>query len=345
MEARFSNVPPTKNSSPKSPLYSETAYDDAFRTMEGRCDDILIPFVSHMFGEHYSKGATVRRLRNEHFVEHENGANEKRVTDSSFEIIDRDVTRLYHLECESKRYDGSILIRIFEYGSQIAKDFSETEPSRLKLSFPNTGILLLRASKTVPDKVVIELLLPNNTEASYDVPLLKVSDYTIDDIFNRQLYMLIPYYIFNYENSLSEINEMPEKLEILSKEYHSIFDRLDGELEKGNLSAASYSAIIKLTASVAYKLTSKQKNVQEKVGDIMGGKILDLPEFRIYDQGKEEGFKEGVEEGIEKGLIKGRKEGKIIARYEDGMSIEAIAKKYDISVDKIKEILQSENLI
>lgn len=33
----------------------------------------------------------------------------------------------------------------------------------------------------------------------------------------------------------------------------------------------------------------KQDNVQKKVGDVMGGKVLDLPEFRIYDQGKAEG--------------------------------------------------------
>ena len=37
---------------------------------------------------------------------------------------------------------------------------------------------------------------------------------------------------------------------------------------------------------VEYKLTMNQKNVQRKVGDYMGGKVLDLPEFRIYDQGK-----------------------------------------------------------
>ena len=64
-------------------LYSDTAYDDAFRTMEGRCDDILIPFVSYMFGENYGVGAVVKRLRNEHFVEHKDSVDEKRITDSS----------------------------------------------------------------------------------------------------------------------------------------------------------------------------------------------------------------------------------------------------------------------
>lgn len=60
----------------------------------------------------------------------------------------------------------------------------------------------------------------------------------------------------------------------------------------GNLSELSLSAIIKLTYRVAYKLTRKQ----EKVGEVMGGKVLDLPEFRIYDQGKAEGLAEGAKE-------------------------------------------------
>ena len=40
----------------------------------------------------------------------------------------------------------------------------------------------------------------------------------------------------------------------------------------------------------------KTDNIQKKVGDFMGGKILDLPEFRIYDQAKAEGRAEGEAE-------------------------------------------------
>ena len=58
----------------------------------------------------------------------------------------------------------------------------------------------------------------------------------------------------------------------------------------------SYSVIIKLIYSVAYKLTMKQENVQRKVGEMMGGKVLDLPEIRIYKQAKAE------DEAIIKGL-------------------------------------------
>lgn len=279
------------------PIYSENAYDDAFRTMEGKCDDILIPFVGHLFGIKYGEDAKVKRLRNEQFVERKNEAEEKRITDSSFEITDNEVTKRFHLECESKKYDGTILVRAFEYDAQIARNNGESGLSRVRFKFPNSGILLLRSSGKAPEVAKIELEMPDVKVASYDVPIMKMSDYEIDDIFKDKLFMLIPFYIFNYEHQLPEMNCSDEKIDELLEKYSYIFDRLEKEQESGNLSALSASAIIKLTYSVAYKLTMKQKNVQKKVGDVMGGKVLDLPEFRIYDQGKEDGIKEGIKEG------------------------------------------------
>ncbi|MCR5155707.1 MAG: hypothetical protein K6C96_03370 [Butyrivibrio sp.] len=93
----------------------------------------------------------------------------------------------------------------------------------------------------------------------------------------------------------------------------------------------------------------KQDNVQKKVGDFMGGKVLDLPEFKIYDQGKEEGRKEGREEGIKEGIKEGRKEGKeegrILARFEDGMPVELIATKTNVTVDYVKTVLEGNGVI
>jgi hypothetical protein len=282
-----------------NPIYSESAYDDAFRTMEGGCDDLVIPFISHMFKENYGNDAVIKRHRNEHFIENKDGSEEKRITDSSFEIISKDVAKRYHLECESKRYDGTILIRIFEYDSQIAKDSSKEESYKLKVQFPNSGLLLLRGGENAPDYATIEISMPQGEQVSYDVPIMKMEDYTIDDIFREKLFMLIPFYIFNYEKQLPEINKSEEAMDKLVQEYREIFDRLGAEQNAGTLSALSYSAIIRLTHSVAYKLTMKQDNVQKKVGDFMGGKVLDLPEFRIYDQGKADGIAEGKAEGID----------------------------------------------
>ena len=60
----------------------------------------------------------------------------------------------------------------------------------------------------------------------------------------------------------------------------------------GRLSSLSYGVIIRLTHKVIYKFLMKHRNVQEKVGDFMGGKVLDLPEIRAFHEGKAAGRKE-----------------------------------------------------
>ena len=107
---------------------------------------------------------------------------------------------------------------------------------------------------------------------------------------------MLPFYAFTFENRLDELNNSEEKLATFIDLYNGIFDRLRHEQESGNLSELSYSVIIRLTHSVVYKLTMKRQNVQKKVGEFMGGKVLDLPEIRIYKKGLAEGEAKGAEE-------------------------------------------------
>ena len=212
------------------------------------------------------------------------------------QILFKNVTKKYHLECESKKYDGSILVRIFEYDTQIAIDDSKGSVGKLHIKFPNTGLLLLRKTDNNIPFAKVQIELPNQRCVAYSIPIIHMSDYSIDDIFDNKLYMLIPFYIFNYEKELAGYNADEKKAEMFLEGYNSIYGRLLNELEAGSLSPLSFSAIIRLTYSVAYKLTVKHSNLQKKVSDIMGGKVLDLPEIRVYHQGKEEGRAEGEKE-------------------------------------------------
>ena len=65
----------------------------------------------------------------------------------------------------------------------------------------------------------------------------------------------------------------------------------------GELSSFACGVIISLTHKVLYKLTMKQEAVQQKVGDIMGGKVLDLPIIRVYHDGLAEGEAKGEAKG------------------------------------------------
>ena len=318
---------------------SATPYDDAFRTMETKCDDLLIPFVNHIFGENYDKGAVINRLRNEEYIEHKDKSLEKRITDSSFEIRYEDAVKRYHLECESSRYDESILIRIFEYDSQIARADSEGDRYKVRFRFPNSGLLILRRSRNTPEAAVIELEMPDGKETSYEIPVLRMWDYSIDDIFENKLYMLIPFYIFNYEGKLKSIDDSDEKTEQLIDEYKRIIARLKKENDNGNLSSVSVSVIIKLIHRVAYNLTKNRKKINEKVGDFMGGQVLDLPKA------------EGRIEGRVEGRVEGRAEERTVGirifiedKIEDGIPedriIEKLTKRYGMTSDEARDHIQ-----
>ena len=105
------------------------------------------------------------------------------------------------------------------------------------------------------------------------------------------------------------------------------------------MSAISLSVIIKLTHRVAYNLTMKRKNIQKKVGDLMGGHVIDLPEFRIYDNGKADGKAEGKAEERTEGI-------RIFIedKLEDGIPeetiVEKLKKRYDLPEEKAKEYIE-----
>ena len=304
-----------KTNKKEDAVYSDFAYDDAYRTMESECDDLLIPFVNYFHNENYGSSAKIIRGRNEHFIEGENHSEQKRITDSAFEIVDNGKHRLYHHECESKKYDDTLLVRMFEYDVQVALDSSEIEEHCLRVDMPYSGILLLRGSGDF-DKAYVKLSTPGGN-VEYPIAIRRMSELGVEDIFEKHLYMLLPFYIFNMEGSLSDINEDSEKLEEFSDTYRDILSRLEKEVEHGNLSVLSYGVIIRMIHRVAYKMTMKEECVQKKVGDIMGGKVLELDIIVAHRQGRTEGIAEGRTEGRREGKTEERAENisKLAAHY------------------------------
>ncbi len=58
--------------------------------------------------------------------------------------------------------------------------------------------------------------------------VLKVCDYSIDDIFEKELYFLLPFHLFVYEKNFEEYNEDEEKLTQLRNEYDRLKRKLKG---------------------------------------------------------------------------------------------------------------------
>ena len=272
------------------------AYDDAFRTMEAECDDIFIPFVNHVFEQNYTSKAIIKRKRNDHYIPNGNGGLAKKYTDSYVEIIEDGKEKRYHFECESKGYDKTLLVRFFQYDSFIASDERIFKDKyNLTVRYPRSGLLVLRSNGNPPETATITIETDGGN-VTYPIKVIKVSDYSIEEIFDKHLFLLIPFYIFNYEKELKHYEKNEKVMESLAKKYESILDKLNDAHQRGLLSALSYGVIISMIERVITRLTNGKGSFQGKVGAIMGGKVLDLPEIRAYHQGKDEGLAEGLAE-------------------------------------------------
>lgn len=278
-----------------------TAYDDAFRTMIQKCDDLVFPMLNYMFGTNYTMEDRIIRSANEEFSQQGAGRITKRITDSQLIVISGETRNRYHVECESSTKTGSVLVRIFEYGSQIALDDAEFDDTviRLVARFPHAAVLFLREAMHIPDKMTIEIRTPDGEGCKYHVPVMREADFTLEQIFEKKLYFLLPFYLFQYERRLNELNDNEDSLKNVLAEYEEIVRKLAVLVDEGRLSSRSRYVIIQMIRRVADKLAMKQENVKKKVGDLMGGQVIELDIFQAEDRAEARGKEIGKEIGTD----------------------------------------------
>ena len=261
-------------------------YDGAFRTILNDCRKLIIPVINEIFSEHYTGEEEIRFFPNEHFLDQQDAADKERITDTNFQIIGI-TAKKYHLECESSLPDGRITIRLFEYDAQIALDEGEVTEETLTVTFPNTAVMYLRSYKKTPDKIKYVIVTPGGT-VQYDVPIMKVQSYSLDEIFEKRLLMLIPFYIFSHEKSFSEYNNNEQKLEELKAEYRIILERLDDLEKQGIIGAFDKRTIIELSSDVIREIARKYENVQKGIGAMMRGPLIQTEARTILNESKKE---------------------------------------------------------
>ena len=295
-------------------------YDGAFRTILNDCRKLIIPVINEIFREEYTGEERIEFLPNEHFLDQQDEADKERITDTNFRVIGK-ITKKYHLECESSLPDGKITIRLFEYDAQIALDEGEVTEETLTVTFPNTAVLYLRNYKKTPDKMKYVIVTPGGT-VKYDIPLMKVQNYTLNDIFEKRLLLLIPFYIFSHEKNFPEYNSNEQKLAKLKSEYRYILERLDELEQQGVIGAFDKRTIIELSSDVVEELAQKYENVQKGVGDMMGGALIETSARRLKNEAENETKK--------KTALKLLKRGKL--------TVEEIAEDTELSVSEVEQL-------
>ena len=316
-------------------MVSTTAYDDSFRTLLNDCSELIIPVVNEAFDENYTGKEQIIFGINEHFLNQDGGNEEKRITDSSFSIVRLDgARRKYHMECQALP-DDSMLVRMFEYDTQIALDDGSVSDNVLTVTFPKSAVLFLRHSGETPDAMRIRMVTPGGT-TEYTVPVVKVQQYSLEDIFTKNLLFFIPFYIFNHEKNFPAYESDEAKLQKLEKEYIQIKKKLDELQKAGKISEFAKSAICAMTNHVLELIAQNYEKVREGVGHIMGGKILEYEAKTIRNEALQEGLDKGLEKGLKKAEAETEERAKDMLR--DRMELPLVEKYTHLSMPRIQEL-------
>ncbi|MCI9079661.1 MAG: hypothetical protein HFH68_12210 [Lachnospiraceae bacterium] len=298
-----------------------TPYDDVFRTMTTDCPFLLIPLINEVFGEHYTGNEKITLLQNEHFIKLADGKLKKRVTDSSISLPGSN-SRIYHFECQSTP-DGEIIIRIFEYASQMALEGAYASNGKLVLEYPHSAILYLRHNSNTPDNMEITIKTPGG-EVSYKVPVIKM-DYSLEEIFRKNLLFLIPFYIFCYEKEFPAMENGSGNLVKAEQEFLKIVNVLDSMCLNGEITEYIKCMLSGMSKIVIDNIAAKYEKVKEGLGGIMGGKVLEYEAKTI--------LKTGIEQGMERALVF-----MVVKKIKKGKGIEIIAEELEEDKEKIGKI-------
>ena len=269
---------------------NNTIFDDVFRTMIEKMPYLAVPLINEVFHTSYPQDVPIIQLRNEHRQE-----NGEIIADSCLKIGDK----LYHIECQSTD-DTTMAIRMIEYDFSIAVENAHKQGRRYRMDFPRSCVLYLRSGNNTPDFLGVEMALADGNIVLYQISTIKLETYTKDSIFEKNLLMLLPFYIMRYEKNIHEMSENPELFQCLLNEYEEIRTNLVKELS-GADKAALYMDLNKLIIKIADYICQSEEVVRKGIGDVMGGKVLELESERLRAEGEKIGEIKGEIRGEAKG--------------------------------------------
>ena len=298
-------------------MEDNTIYDSVFKTMLRKMPQLLVPFINECFGREYPLGTEIVQFTDEHQTPR--GAV---IDDSVFRLGDK----IYHIECQSTP-DTKMVLRMIEYDFSIALERAVSAGAPFQMDFPESCVLFLRDTPSTPDTLQMRVNLPDGGFFMYQTGVVKAQRFTSDEIFDKHLLLLMPYYLMRYERELEKIAGDDQRTAQLIAECA----QMRGKFEILTLGAGDevlYEGLTELIIKVSDHVLSSYDDLRKKVRLAMGGEVLELMgerAVRLEREAKQKGIKEGIERGIEQGIEQGIE--RMAAQLEgQGMSKDAIAR-------------------
>ena len=245
-------------------------WDEILKKQAYLMSDQLFPLIKEIHGKYYSPGTPVEPLATEYSVER---AKTKEISsiraDITLVVNGKDI---YHFECQIKN-DGTMVLRMFEYDGHLALSYPSTMDDELVLRFPHSAVLYLQDNGSTPDQLHCQIQFQDGSTYEYTIPTLKVQSYSLEEIHEKHLCVLIPFLPLRFRKRMMRNREdgtirfQLEKEELTSF-YQQLILILDTEVADGYLTENNRSAILSLLNKSMIRVFYRDEKLLKEVIDL-----------------------------------------------------------------------------
>ncbi len=269
---------------------NEKTYDSVFWTGVVRLTRHLVPLVNEVFNEHYSDRTEIRLDPMKQVTGLPDHSLKETETDAIVEFRDAGsvLAKYYHFECQTWP-DSGMALRIAEYDAGTAFSNVVQTENGARMTIPNSAVIFLRDSASRPNKYGITIDYPGGS-VQYAVPVVRMSGYTLENLLEKHLYLLLPFYWFSYVKDLEKAERAEDILQRIRSDWQSINQCMADACKNGEIDVAEIRYLSDLIERVLERLTVKTETISKGVKEIMSIKILELETDRrlkkSHDQGE-----------------------------------------------------------
>ena len=250
-------------------------WDEIMKALVYTMPEQLFPLIEEVYGITYPKGTSVQFLSTEQPVFPNN--TEEAVTS---QFMDLSVliagTDYYHIECQMKN-DHQMVIRMLSYDLHFAMQHCETEQDaagEMILHFPRSVVLYPEKNGKIPDRLRCRIIFQDDSEHTYQVPTVKMQDYSMEEIQRKHLILFIPYVLLRLRPQLESRNGI--RKEELTSLVNSVIVILNEEVQLRNITELQQKDILELFNRASKKIFTHYPEYRREVSSMTELKIKTL---------------------------------------------------------------------
>ena len=250
-------------------------WDEIMKALVYTMPEQLFPLIEEVYGITYPKGTTVQFLSTEQPVFPNNAAESftSQFMDLSVLIAGTDY---YHIECQMKN-DHQMVIRMLSYDLHFAMQHCETEQDaagEMILRFPRSVVLYPEKNGKIPDRLCCRIIFQDDSEHTYQVPTVKMQDYSMEEIQRKHLILFLPYVLLRLRPQLESHNGINK--EELTSLVNSVIVILNEEVQLENITELQQKDILELFNRASKKIFTHYPEYQREVSSMTELKIKTL---------------------------------------------------------------------